>query len=235
MSEKCTSCGEEFKRLGMHWSQSKCGYPELTEIQRQILTGLLMGDGTLHTSESRKPYISTAMTNKPYLEHLDEIMGRFSTGVSLKHSAEEKRDKDTANGANQNPDIENYSHLYHWQTRRNTKLDIFKEWYKSGDKLFPEKLQLTPTILKHWYVCDGHLNKNTGKGASITISMSNERENTDKIDSYFKEADLPTPTWNITDNSCNARWTTKESEKLFAYMGEHVEGFRYKWRYSYDD
>jgi hypothetical protein len=60
--------------------------------------------------------------------------------------------------------------------------------------------------------------------------MSNESENTGKVESYFEEAGIPTPDrWNISELVCNACWNKDGSEELFEYMEGPVTGYEYKW------
>lgn len=98
---------------------------------------------------------------------------------------------------------------------------------------------MTPIVLKHWYVGDGHFSDKNGDHR-IMIAMSNEVENTDKVDNYFKQMNLPTPSnYNIQEQSksenkrCIAVFTRSATEELWEYMGDPLPDFEYKWPEEY--
>jgi hypothetical protein len=238
MGEKtaCPECGNEYKKLGTHWSMGSCSPPELTERQKEIVVGLLMGDGYLKRS-NKNPYVRVKMISPNYLKYLDGVFGSLSTGVQLHKSAAELAKRNRDSGFRPNAKKENYSEQYIWKTRSLPELHEFN-WYKTGKKVWPEWIPMTATVLKHWYVGDGHFsNKNGHK--NISIGMSNEVENTDKIDSYFERMNLPTPSnYNIQKRKngrkdCSAYFTRSASEELWEYMGEPLPDFEYKWPEEY--
>ncbi len=52
-SDKCPSCGVKYERLDQHWAMSAaCSYPTIPDAIHKMLTGLLMGDGTVHEAKS---------------------------------------------------------------------------------------------------------------------------------------------------------------------------------------
>jgi len=238
MGEKtaCPECGNEYEALGIHWSRSSCSAPELTERQKEIVVGLLMGDGSLNRG-SKNPLIQVKMISPNYLEYLDDIFGCLSTGVTLVQTAAESAKDCRDRGFRPNAAEENYSDKYLWNTRRLQELHEFN-WYKTGKKVWPEWIPMTPTVLKHWYVGDGCFdNKNTSH--HIQISMSDEIKNTDKVDNYFERMNLPTPSnYAISERKdggkkCDAEFTRSASEELFEYMGEPLPDFEYKWPEEY--
>jgi len=99
--------------------------------------------------------------------------------------------------------------------------------------VWPEKIELTPTVLKHWYCGDGNWN-NGSCNNSIQISMANEKENTDKITQMFINVGLPAPSnYNISGKRCAAQFTVEQSKELWEYMGEPLPDFEYKWPEQY--
>ncbi len=45
-----------------------------------------------------------------------------------------------------------------WSCYSIQAVDIYKEWYPNGTKIVPRNLQITPTILLHWFIGDGSYN-----------------------------------------------------------------------------
>jgi hypothetical protein len=228
----CPECNNEYKSLGGHWRGS-CSPPKLTKQQKEIATGLMMGDGFLAFGGGKNPSLRTEMISPNYLEYLDDIFGCLSTGVKLEDTAEESALDARKRGFSQKANKENYSDLYRWSTRSLEELNNFN-WYKNGSKIWPDDINLTPTTLKHWYVGDGcFINECSSK--RIKITMSNEVENTNKVDNYFKKVGLPSPSnYSINkrddgNKKCDAQFTQSQSEKLLEYMGEPLPDFEYKF------
>ena len=108
------------------------------------------------------------------------------------------------------------------------ELDEYAQWFSSGNKLFPDDVKLTPTVLKHWYCCDGHRIEHSASSA-IEIAMTNERENQGKIESMFERAGFEVSNWNTSGNRFHARFTVAESMDMWKYMGDPLPSFSYKW------
>jgi len=148
---ECPECGEKYKQLGQHWTGS-CSAPQLTKQQYDIVVGLLMGDGNLRRN-GKNPHIKIVMISPNYLEYLDEMFGCLGTGIRLTQTAAESAKRNRDSGFSPNAKEENYSDLYQWRTRSLPELHDFN-WYKTGKKVWPEDIELTPTVLKHLYCGD---------------------------------------------------------------------------------
>lgn len=235
MTETCPQCGNEYKRIGSHWANSSaCSYPMLTPHQREVATGMLMGDGNIKI-EPNNPFLRCGMITKPYLEYTDEVFGMLGTGVRLKCTAAENAKHKRDSGFRPNARVENYSDVYIWRSRCLPALQPFAEWYSSGSKVFPEDIELTPTVLKHWFCGDGSF-QNSGSSHYLSIAMSNERRNKGKIERYFEEGPgVQISNWveySYEDRDtviCAAEFSRSDSEELWEYMGDPLPGFEYKW------
>lgn len=230
MSEECPECGKEFDMLGQHFNTYTDHRPD---IDTEIVTGLLMGDGCLAKRDTKNSYLTINMTNKTYLEYLDSEFGCLSTGVSLKNSSKEQADLAISGGLNPDAKENNYKNMYTLNTRKHPTLSNFNSWYYSGKKEFPSDLDLTPKVLKHWYVCDGSYESETGR---VSIAISNEIDRIDNIYDMFNRAGLPEPDYNHSSDRknrsgkrCMIRFNKDSALELFEYMGETVDGFKYKF------
>jgi len=226
--DSCPQCGKGYKSLSSHWNQSSCERPNFTNHQREIIVGLLMGDGYI-TMCGKNPLLECEMISKNYLEHIDKQFGIFSNGVSLSKTAKENAKQSRENGFSPNAKEENYNDVYRWYSMTHPKLQEFLEWYSTGEKVWPKNIELTPTALKHWYCGDGSRDSH-GSHNYIRIAMANEVENRDKVNKIFENSGLPSPNnYNINKNNCIAQFTVDQSEELWEYMGEPLPDFRYKW------
>jgi len=234
MEKVCNQCGNEYQKIGSHWSlSSDCSHPSFTNHQREIIIGLLMGDGSVNRASKGNPMLECSMISKNYLQYIDDQFGEMGCGISLHVTASQKAQENRKSGFGPNADSADYQDKYRWQSIRHPEIEEFADWYASGKKVWPGTIELTPTVLKHWYCCDGHWD-NYGSHNRIEIAMLNETDNTDKVDQLFENAGLPSPSnYDISEKHCNAEFTVDQSNELWQYMGEPLPDFEYKWPERY--
>lgn len=217
----CPGCGRGgWDYIGVHWSK-KCGFPEIEKDIKDILVGVLMGDGWI-----TKPYggnkhhkLQIANTEREYLEYLDNQLGPYSTGVEFYRSAEEIAS--SAKKAGYETNVEDTNNQYILKTRAHPFFDTLREWYGEDGKELPADFPLTEKCIKNWYACDG--GKRRGY---IEIAAENEKDNQDII-ARFKELDVE-PIW----DGHKIRFRQDDSVEMIDFMGEPVPGYEYKWNLS---
>lgn len=234
IGKECPICGDSFIYLGSHWQSSSCETPQISDKQHEIVQGLLMGDGSLARFHDKNSLVKVIMITPEYLNYLDDIFGCLSSGVSLAMTAEEAAKENRDRGFSVDAKKENYSDKYVWRTRSHGGFDRYKQWYSTGNKIWPEDIEMTSTVLKHWYCGDGSLLRRSANHLRIQISMANEIENQEKIDNMFNSSGLPEPKWSEMKRSdgswdCTGRWDGSDALTLLEYMGEPIPGFEYKW------
>lgn len=213
----CNFCDKEFEHIGNHWRYKPDHRPSISDHEMEILTGILMGDGSLYRG-SKNVSFRVGNTNKEYLQSLHRRFKHISSGISLSQTAESI--SSSGFGSN-NPD--NFNNIYLWRTTTHPQLNIFRRWYNDNGKVWPDNIELTSRTLKHWYCCDGSTNSNNW----FKITLNNEFENKDKIEKYFTDRGLPTPNrWSEGKDAC---WSVENSSLLWEYMGNPIPGFEYKW------
>lgn len=218
----CPACGAEKSHIGKHFALSDCGYPEIDAETLEILTGLLMGDGNISQPNSGNCTFRLSMINKKFLDHLDNQLGWLSNGVKLSKTAEQSSKSSIGY---KNPD--NYSDVYRLNTTAHPKFNEMREWYDSGEKMYPNDLQLTPRILEMWYVSDGSLNT-TDASPSANIRVWNERNRPDLIKSLF--SDTPINSFTFSEDEGRIYFTVDGTSQLMSYIGHNpLPGFEYKY------
>lgn len=222
----CKQCGVEYESIGSHWSHSSiCSHPELTDYQKSVTTGVLMGDGTINKSVGN-PRLVCTNNIREYLEFLDSVVFPVvGNGVRIMRTAEEGAKHNRDRGFRPNAKAEDYSDHYRWLCMRSPEFKVFSEWYSADGKVWPEDIDLNPVSLKHLYVCDGNLSPH----GNIRISMVNERENKDKVEKYFEDIGFGVHSWVDYDNVCYAKFSIGKSEDMLEYMGDPIPGYEYKW------
>ena len=113
----------------------------LTQLQRSIIIGSLLGDGYLRVVPGRKAAlleINHAFSQKGYVDW------KYNMLASLCRSAPKAR-------ANNGERI-----AYRFSTRQHRELtDLYKLFYRNGKKLIPNNLCLDPIMLAVWFMDDG--------------------------------------------------------------------------------
>lgn len=188
----CPSCGQRYERLAQHWAMSSvCDYPLLSDHTEQILMGILMGDGTVHSPPSaNNARLEVTNINRHFLNWMDEELGWLSNGVRLKRTAEEIREENLRSNHDRFATAD-YAirDQYVLTTARHPFVNELDNWYGDNQKRYPPDLKLNPTTLKLWYVCDGTLLwGNSGhKRPQARIEVTNEADRPSYLKDLFAD------------------------------------------------
>lgn len=230
----CPTCGDNFDKLGMHWQYNENHIESLSDKQLEILTGLLMSDGTLYR-QCKNPYFQCDMVTKKYLNWLDEEkFPLFGSGVRLVSTAKENAKRARDSEFSPDAKAENYSDVYRWSTMSLEELQVLADWYTTGEKVWPcDEINLTPKILKHLYIGDGHYSVNSDS-QRISIATSHIEGRKESIANMFSRVGFPVENFyqqQITQDCKKTAMTFTESMsvEMFEYMGSPPPGFKYKW------
>ncbi len=217
--QQCPNCKKEFISVGSHYSQSKCGYPDISDRQEEVCIGMLMGDAYINEhSDSGNSMLRTKMINKEFLDWLSDELLEISSNLELVMTASESFDDASSRFENSVTCSDNYSDIYEYRTIRHPYFNELREWYSCGKKRFPDNLELTPLIAKLWYVCDGSWDNR------VSIYSDNESSRPEYLKSLFKNWDVK---WQDSSNAI--RFTRSDSDDFLSWIGEPVPGFEYKW------
>lgn len=118
---------------------------ELSDLEKQIIQGMLLGDGSVLLSKVSS-YFTTTSKDKEFTDHLKGILSLPGWRTYI-------RDKKhiIIKGRKYNCE-KNYTIT----SRTDKSLGTFRnEWYPEGIKIVPRNLELTPTIIKYWFYGDG--------------------------------------------------------------------------------
>jgi len=132
-------------------------YPPLTDRQREILVGSLLGDGGLHKIYSNQPnsyfYKKQCKKYKGYLDwHFQELLP-FSKPIREQYSKEELVCKD---GLIERFETQEHLSGYVFGTCSHPFFtEMRKEWYPNDKKVVPLNLELTPLTIAMWFCDDG--------------------------------------------------------------------------------
>jgi len=233
MTDTCHQCENEYEKITMHWQQSNCDYQPLTKRQHQVITGLVLGDASATLPHNcRYPCVMTMMSTRTYLLHLsNKIFPVLSGGVSVGRTPQEGARAARQSGFRPDADAGNYSTMYQFRLFSHPGIEKYRNWYSTGKKVFPSDLELTPTSLKHYFVGDGTFDETDH---SVSICISNERDNRGKIVNMFERAGFTDFEWYRISrkewkDEAGVRFRKEGTENFFDYVGDPPPGFAYKW------
>jgi hypothetical protein len=221
MRSKCHQCGEK-KRLGIHWVQSSCDYPEYTPKQREWIQGMMMGDGYLRNkAKARNPYFVVAMMNKRFLQWVEDCFGVRTNGLSLKSTSDQVSERAEKSGFG-NGEEGVYHDIYQVRFRSHPIFLEFIDWYDEGKKRLPSCLELTPEKVKMWYVCDGGIKQ--CDYPTIEIYSKNEL---DRISIWVEK--FQSLGFDAVAAPEGIKILHGDSEEFLDWLGSPPPGFEYKW------
>lgn len=217
----CPNCGSEYDYIGVHWSKS-CGFPELTQKQKSILSGLLLGDAYL-SYDNNNPRLVLVGSSKEYLSYTDEELSWISSNVRLDTTSEQSARRNRKSGFDKEASASNYSDIYKLYTRSHPYFNELSKWYADG-KSFPIGLTMDNEMLRHWIACDGNKKRNY-----IRITANNFENQQKHIAESFNELGFPVSRFDTSGQSFNICFDTETSKEIWDST-EPVVGYEYKWK-----
>lgn len=122
---------------------------------KELIDGLLLGDGHL-AKQAKNARYAHSCKHKEYIEYLMQELGKQN--IIVNHIYEKDNGYKTGK-------------VYQCYSLTNTTLTIHhSRWYTNRKKNLPNDLQLTPTILLHWYIGDGTFDTCQGYLRQISIA-----------------------------------------------------------------
>ena len=192
----------------------------LSDEQRQIIKGLLMGDGciTRRNSNSINPTFRITMANEKFINWLYEKLKPIASGVVR------RKGKYADTLENTQYTVNTYSHKL---------FSNFANWYVNGQKRWPLSEEFTELELKMLYVTDGSIVNENVESPSIKISAINESDRRSQVLEMFERDFGIEINWHksskhvrgniyIPSEYCNIMWEQNAPP-----------GFKYKWPKEY--
>lgn len=184
-----------------------------------------MGDGSIPVQpDGTNGVFHVPMVNRQFLEWYDYQMGVFTTGVSLKKTAEELAENNRKTGFSPDARAEDYHDMYTVWSRSHPYFTRLRQWYESGTKRIPETFELTPRIAKFWYISDGFLDIDRDRTPRAAIRARTESDRSEFLLDLFQSHGFD-PNF----RRGTIRFPRTESSAFLDWMGTPPPGFEYKW------
>lgn len=217
-------------RLGLssHISHPTTRCTVLTKDAHSILTGLMLGDGSLiQSSKARTPYFSIASIQPNYIKSLMTELP-FEWGEPQIVPAREEIIKGQ---------LCKCQETWYAHTRSDVSLISWRQfWYPRGIKTIPSGLVLTPFSILHWFLNDGSSTYRKNSSSNILVSFATNgftHNECQLLCQKLKEADRRLL---FAAHKNHTHWAIQASHHLtvqafFDYIGPcPYPCFEYKWK-----
>ena len=193
---------------------------------KEFITGELLGDGSLFSRSKYTAYYQHGTKYREYLVWIEKIF--FDFGIKKTGTIRKNAHTLKSNG-------KTYI-SYSLKTVTYPELKSLRIWfYPNGKKIIPYNLELTPLIVRQWYLGDGSLSKKVGNmGQTISISTEGFQENDiDRVIEKFKRIGLKLAKNKSRKGQYKICISRQSTIDFFDYIGpcpQEIETiYSYKW------
>lgn len=195
---------------------------QLNQIQKDVLSGSLLGDGSLIIHKNGKnAYFQYLSKSKQHVEYIAKYFNNMITNAGIYDSSyyDNRTNKQYFSSA--------------FKTHTNKVFtNIYNEWYVNKKKIIPKNLQLNPTICLVWYIGDGGIiRSNRSEFIKISTHCFNKESQENILLPQLKDFDASLMK---TDNNQYFIYIPHRKESDFLeYIGKcPFSDYQYKWNYK---
>lgn len=146
----------------------------VTNALQEYLEGLLLGDGCIASRKNGSAHYIHSDSDKEYLIWLKNKL----ESLGLPCSNKIYKNSPTTGFPSARP-----TSIFYLDSMCTAELEtIYEKWYPDGKKQIPDDLEITPTILKNWYIGDGWFSN-----GRLAITCSFDREGKQRLVSQINE------------------------------------------------
>jgi len=189
----------------------------LSNEAKEWINGELLGDGSLNCRSLFSARFEYGSKYLEYINYISDILESF--GIKRAGKIRKRYHK------NMN------CHSYHYTSLNYEELSlIYKHWYPNGKKLIPQDLELTPLIVRQWYIGDGSLICRKNRRPHIILSTCGF--SIKGVKWLIKELNKLgfISMQQLSNNTIGI--STYSTKKFLDYIGEcPVKCYQYKWDY----
>lgn len=170
---KCENCQKILKSPNASFDGKNCHkcYKQisnsivLTKTQKEIITGLMLGDGCIQNSNRKgkgnvRITMNRVLTDKEYMFYLYEYIKNLCNSKPSEYEVFDKRTQKTY-----------YSSILQSKALK-CLMPLREKWYPEGIKIVPKDIELTPLVLLIWFLDDGTIANYKNKSNIIKIQLA---------------------------------------------------------------
>ena len=189
----------------------------LSYLHKQILDGLIIGDGHIAQINKHTARYAQACKYKEFLDHIQEVLP-----LNWGPICQDKK-----------------WHCYHIKSRFTPSLLIFRQrWYPKGKKIVPKDIILSKEVLLYWFLGDGSIRfPNRSKfpnSKHYEIKLATDSfSRKDNLFLISKLAEIGIESSLLGRNQI--RIMARSNHKFFKLIGDSpIDCYKYKWRGLYE-
>jgi len=144
----CPQCSDCFERIGTHFARGGCGYPELSDRQRSLLTYLILRGATTRTKASH-PRLEVTSTSEQWVRDVADALGWVANDPRLYESAEDTYQRVSEARPSVDFERENFADLWAVSTIAHPAFEKLAD-PSDVDSLTPETLRWVIEAVGTW-------------------------------------------------------------------------------------
>jgi hypothetical protein len=208
-----------------------CFTSELTSLHKEVITGLLLGDGSVYLqSQCKTPFLTVTSIHKQFIEHVVELLPlRWMPMIYIKPTYYTIKGK-VCNGKAQ----------YRASSRVDLSLHNFHNcWYKDRIKFVPKTLTLSPTSLRYWFYGDGHTSYLNASRNCVELGLATHGFTFEDakflVERLLRNVEVEFHLYLSYGKPRIALYKINSVLRFFEFIGEEppISCFAYKWKKPY--
>jgi len=211
----CPTCDRERERLSRHWSSALCSTPTVSDRQHELITGLLLGNGSVQGNGENKHFqISTRW--RPFADWI------FNELDWLSHSI-----------VRIDPDRMDHGHRYVVRTHAHSALTRYRSCYDGDGKHLPspESIPFSSRVGRAWWATAGGLQWHGEYATQRTGTISAEADDrAQRVVALFEAVGLEP-----TRAGARVQLPPKQVTGWLDWIDDPVPGIEYKWAATEDE
>lgn len=210
-NRRCPECGETKDRLSRHWSF--CEFPTVDDDLRALLTGVLLGGGTLQGNGENTQHLLVQTTSEQLARWLFRELDWLAHSLGREIFEGEREP------------------IYRVRTHGHTFLRWLRDaWYRDGKKRIQADTSLTPRSARVWWALAGGLEWTGPHDSQVRGTVSAEADaRAEAIASVLETAGFKCK--RLDRRVVIYRPVLRE---WLAWIGEPVPGVEHKWALHQD-
>jgi predicted RNA-binding Zn-ribbon protein involved in translation (DUF1610 family) len=203
----CPACGDAFERIASHWSNSACGYPDISVEQRAVLDGLMLGGANVDGQGSNR-HLLASTTSQLLAEWTADQLDWLHHGTRVVHG-----------------DSADHGDVYRVRIPAHPAINRYERWGDGETRAPPDNYDLTPLAGRVWWAYAGGLQWQGEYDSQRTATIS--ALNDDR--GAWVQRVLSTAGIDGTRAGKRVQWHGQQLRDWLDWIGDPVPGAEHKW------
>jgi len=203
----CPACSDEYSRVASHWSNSACGYPEISVGQRAVLDGLMLGGANVDGQGSNR-HLLASTTSALLAEWTADQLDWLHHGTRTSHG-----------------DAGDHQDVYRVRTPAHPSINRYERWGDGETRAPPDNYGLTRLAGRVWWAYAGGLQWQGEYNSQRTATISA----LDDDRAAWVQRVLLTAGIDATRAGKRVQWHGQQLRDWLDWIGDPVPGAEHKW------